>query len=213
MRLACLAILAGATCAARSALADSITETIAFYGTVDTGGNTVYGPVFNASLGTLTGVSVTITGTLRPSVVTYTANVPTYAQLDGYINLLGDAWPPTILNYSTVILTQNGGYLTGPPEPFGFTASTTYGLYSYTSGPAYQTTGLADLDVFLNAPYPGAWGCCGAYQDSVYSGNFAITYDYDVPEPASLALLGFGAALLPLARATRKHRQHQPASA
>jgi hypothetical protein len=51
---------------------------------------------------------------------------------------------------------------------------------------------------------PNAWGS-QADGLSSYSGNFAITYDYDIPEPASLALLAFGACLLPLVRLRRSH--------
>jgi hypothetical protein len=205
MRLTCLPILVVAICAAEPALADAITETIAFSGSDENGVTTVSGPVFNASLGTLTGVSITITGTLTPDIFTTVTNAPTSAMLDGYIDLLGAGGPPTVLNGGTFTLTQNGAYLTGAPEAFSFTeASTNLAvLNNYISSPGYMTTGLANLDIYAVSATPGAWG---SQADSIspYSGEFAITYTYDVPEPASLALLAFGATLLPLARATRK---------
>jgi hypothetical protein len=131
-------------------------------------------------------------------------------QLDATIWMPTFSYPLTILNGGNYNLTQVVGGLTGPPEAFSFTQSTSNptALYDYTGAPGFG--GLADVNVFLTPPYPGAWGP-QADPVSSYTAEFAITYDYDVPEPASLAMLAFGAALLPLARASRKYRSRQPA--
>ncbi len=50
------------------ALASTMTETLAFSGSPSNAGNTVYGPVFDPALGTLTEVTLAVTGSYTPGI-------------------------------------------------------------------------------------------------------------------------------------------------
>ncbi len=180
-----------ANCVVAPAVAGTITDTIMFHGAADGGDTTVTGPEFNPALGTLTNVSVTLTGTLNPKIFTGAPASSAQSLLDASVNLLGGGGAQ-YLNSGSYTLQQNGAYLVGPAETFRFTdsVSTPTALSFYTAGPGSMTEGLANLLIYSNPTVAGSWG---SMPDDVsgYSGQFAITYTYAaaVPEPGSLALL------------------------
>ena len=192
------------TCGALPAHAGMITDTIAFSGASDNGSPTITGPDFDPALGTLTSVSVTLSGTYDPMIFTTVSNAPAQSLLDAGINLDGAAQPSQVLNSGSYTLTQKGNYLTGPAESFKFTQSTdsAQALLDYTGGPGSTSLGLASFDIFSNPAVAGAWGS-QADDTSRFSGQFAITYAYSVPEPGTLALF---AAFAGGALALRRYR-------
>ena len=195
------------SCAATSAMAGTITDTIAFKGDTDGGLRTITGAAFNPALGTLTNVSVTLTGTYDPMIYTGVPASSTQSLLDATVDLLGAGAQSPYLNSGSFTLQQSGAYLVGPAELFRFTESvdTAAALAAYTGGPGAMTYGLANLDIYSNPAVAGSWGAMSD-DTSQFSGQFAITYTYAVPEPGSSLTLGAGLATFALARSGMRRR-------
>ncbi len=146
------------SCAAVPALAGTITDTIAFQGESDNGQPTITGPAFDPALGTLTSVSVTLTGSYNPMIFTGQPATSTQSLLDASVYLLGAGPQSSFLTSGSFMLRQSGTYLLGPAESFSFTESvdTAAALKDYTGGPGATRYGLASYDIFSNPAIPGS---------------------------------------------------------
>ncbi len=196
-----LAFAAIAACLlAAPAFAGTYTETIAFAGGPDGGGPTVYGAEFDPTLGTLTGVTLTASGSYTPEIFVGPPVSSTASVLN--VDLL--TYSPTLsLNHVTdgnYTLVQNGSYLMGTPERFSDTVTVTnsQALNDFWTGIVpNEVSGLTVVDVYSLPATQFAWGNMADDYLSHFSGNLSVTYTYTpVPEPAGAALLGMGAALL-----------------
>jgi len=198
------ALLATALMAAAApAAADTVVQTIAIAGNVDTQPVFVTGSLFNPALGTLTGVSAVVSGQYHADIF-----VPADSGLgpsitlalaysfgsDGSITkgVLGDFQASTI----------GGGTYLGETG-FDYTR-TIAAIGAYVEGSPDETNYLAAL-AFGAVPQP-AIGLGASDDFSSWAGDLQLTYTYDpaspVPEPASNAL--FALACLSLAGARWK---------
>jgi hypothetical protein len=201
----CLA-LAAAIAWSVPAAANTIVEDIAFSGSVANGPAFVTGPLFNPALGTLTGVSVAVTGQYELSVFTLESGLPPIMKfaLQGIFEPAGaDVSLPLGTFYAT---TANRTNYTGMAA-IGFTG-TLGDIGDYVAGSPDATSYLAGLgfDAFP-ANHIGLGG--DADDNSTWSGSLAVTYTYDVPEPGSIAILGL-AALLAMCLGRRAERKTRP---
>ncbi len=184
--------------AAVPALADTITEDVAFSFMPDLGLQTISGPLFNPVLGTLTSVSAAVSGTYTPDIIIYPGSSPqTSARL---LYDWGVAGEQVTQSMGTYAVTQTGNTLTGPLQAFNFSTGPfpfPQNYIDFGGYPAFADGFLLNLDVYSLPTTADAWG---DFDDqSILSGDVQVTYTYTVPEPSSLALLAFGAGLLPLA--------------
>jgi hypothetical protein len=185
-----------------AALGDTITEAVGFSSNSNIGLYSVMGPMFNPALGTLTGVSISVSGT-------YSANIVTAATSPDPASVLGYDWSVTgdrnIGSVGTFGLIADGNSLTGSPEAFNFSTGVLPAPDDqyYLGAPPFTTGLLINVDVFSNPAVTGSWG--SPYDDnSAFSGVVEATYTYTVPEPGTLALLAIGIACCSIAGFSRR---------
>lgn len=173
-----------------------ITETVPAGGfnVVDTGQD-FFVPNFDPALGTLTGVSASLTGQFTPGV-SLRISSPTFTPLPVMFNpgVSFSGSVPFLRPQSAVAQSTGGtdGQAIGRPEAFEITR-----VLPLDNLPIFPTP-PNDLDFYITAEsmttaVPGAF----PIQDlGVLDAQIAVTYTYTpgaaVPEPASLALLGAG---------------------
>ena len=157
----------------------------------------IVGNPFDPATGTLTSITAILSGTYTPSV--YDAFGPSPGALTTrFFTNLGAGFPTTV---GTQIIaptgncasSQTGGNCTytGMPVDFSISPVVTLPLSTFISA----TPGPADLAYFGFTSYvPGAGG--GGSDDTAFTGNLQLTYDYSVPEPTGFALLLSGLAAL-----------------
>jgi hypothetical protein len=178
-------------------LADAITEDVAFSFNSNEGAQEVDGPQFNPVLGTLTSVSAIVSGTYAPNIFVYTSSPPASWTLMGEWSVPGKSVTSMLETYSP---TVNGGVLAGPAQQFSFSTGAFPFPQNYVDVggyPAFANGFLINVGVY-SLP-ASAYSANDFNDDSSFSGDVQITYTYTVPEPSSLAMLAFGAELLPLA--------------
>lgn len=186
--------------AARAAI---IVETLPVLGRAGTFGDfgvDVFVPRFDPALGTLTGVSARMTGTMTPALAfldLYPTPVASPVLFSPRVALRSPASVEVFLPANSAPITMDAGHqyaigvpeavdLTVPLAPLDFTGSGTVDTYwtghsgpSSPSGPPYGSYGVEDF--------------------ASLSGQLTVTYTYaaaaapaGVPEPASFALFGSG---------------------
>ena len=182
------------------AAADTISYTSAFSGGVDFGAS-AYGEQFAGSLGTLTGMSIAVSGTYLPNIVSLIAN----PDLNSTLFYTGNAIGVGGFNIGAAgnFTLINAGHLVGPPEAFSFSENLDHANFAfYTSpSPVFDYGFLANIDLY-SRPLNGTWGTPGQWSDnSLFFGNIEVTYTYTpVPEPATLAIFAASVCLFPFAR-------------
>lgn len=169
------------------AQAASQTQIIAFSGNNENSPYDVVGADFNPALGTLTGVSVQLTGSFTPDIYTPNEISPTQATLV-YDVTIGET--PESGSFATELLTESNHYITGAPAHFDLN-------FTPADIAAFIGTNTKDYLGILGFDAQGLSGLGAASDFSSFTGDFTITYAYaPVPEPQSLALLAAGAAAL-----------------
>ena len=174
---------------------------------------TVTLPQFDATRGTLTGVDFTLTGEINASGSLTNSGAATYSS-QGYDVLLtmrllqpGTAPDGISLVEAAPVLVSLGTQDVTPGQSISFGAPTL--VDSIVTGSAGLTTGLDPYigagsllfplvtAIATNASSANSSGSLDLAQSTVAKALVSITYTYDlaatdVPEPASLALLGMG---------------------
>ena len=178
------------------AVAGTITSVVSYNGSADNGA-LLTGPLFNTSLGTLTGVDLAITGSYNPDLFfpPDQTNIPTESQLNYSLFGLNGSFGTYNLTLTKNASSQT---LTGPAETFAIRADPT-DLSDFLSPGGNHNGELGYINLF-STPVGGIWG--GAFSNlSLYSGNVDITYTYAaIPEPPALLLSGVGLLSLLLVR-------------
>ena len=193
-------------------------------------------PMFNSTLGTLTGVQVTLDFTVTPyaSVGNFSSSTPlTFTPADSIIFSFSpaDIWT---VSYGTDSWTLSAPtvstgtiYGSGQAVPYYFSTFTLLQLVGSTSAAADLTAASSGLDL---GTYTGAgdlvFGTSGSGQVSITDGGLggsgggnltgtaSVTYDYaPVPEPSSFGLLFGGLSLLVCHRARRRNLPINPSRA
>ncbi len=185
---------------AAPASASVIVQDIPFSADVQDANATVFADPFNAALGTLTGVSVTVSADYMPDIlVEGPVGSPSSSVLHYQFGGPGDA-PVKAVGGTFPLVLNASNDLTGPAEHVGFTVVPASDLGAYIdTQPVY----VGFLDMFS---LPAAGTSWPTYVDnSTYSGTFEVTYTYAVAEPASLTILG--SALVAMAVRRRRSRR------
>lgn len=181
-------------------------------------GQDVLLPAFDPALGTLSGGSLSLTGTLTPRI-NYNANVTpippgtvTFRPTISVTNFNGLSQPFAIFTLLTETAPATGGNATGTPETINVTVP-----LSLTNLTVSQTL-PGQLDFYVQASSGAALPPGGNVPNDQGSINaqLAVTFTYTptgtaVPEPASLALFGAGVLGLGIARGRRNGRASRSA--
>lgn len=158
---------------------------------------------FNTTLGTLTGVTVEISGSYTPKTATDLGPFPPTTDISTRLFVFATNGGPT--------LTHNLGTQFGVPVVVASPGSA--GITTGATTPVDETFSLTFLSSFETAivgpqllveygfrSQPGLSGAGGASDLTSFDGQAVLTYTYEVPEPAALLLFGTGLLGLGLVR-------------
>ena len=168
-------------------------------------------PVFNANIGTLVGVDLTLATYSTPIILVYNP----------------DSWPMSFTNASvdltytltapdaTTLVTNSSYTVPSGTAPAGPLVTTYSGPSAFASSsadniiPVGSFIGTAGETITLNlstSDTPGGTSSCGLLFDGEGYGNAIVTVDYyylascTCPEPSTYALIGLGFAALAVRR-------------
>jgi hypothetical protein len=195
-------LIIAATMLATPALADTIVQGLpAVQAMGDFTPYNIEGALFNPTLGTLTAVTATLTGTYTPAVFEGFGSSPG-TLVSSYFLFGGDQLGPDTFsgNLPSQTVTPT---CASPPTDCRYSGNPTAFSQNFT---------FSDLDSFISAPSGPAIvsefgfksnviaGGGGGSDFTSFAGTYVLTYTYQVPEPASLGLLSAGLALVLLLR-------------
>jgi hypothetical protein len=193
MRVPASLAFAALLAATAPALADTITQDISVTGSVANEPTFVTGALFNPALGTLTGVSATISGTFSASVF-IPGPAPrqfTFA-LEGMLTAPNQTVSGNLGDFTVTASNPAGGGLYTGFEGFNATVDLT-SVGDYVAGSPDATSYLASIGLDDHS----ISGNTGASSDfSTFAYDFDLTYTYEVPEPSSLMMMGVATCTL-----------------
>ena len=151
---------------------------------------------FNPALGTLTDVSIELTGTVTPMTANDLGPFPATVDLTTHLFVFAtNGGPTTTIVFPTetgvpVIVSSPGsaGEATGVP----ILVDQTIDLSDLSAFSAF-ITGIAGSQLLVEYGFKTANGLPGSGSDlTSFAGSAVLTYTYDAPEPLTLSLFGAG---------------------
>jgi hypothetical protein len=210
-----LAVTAGAQAAtftASDSLAHSITD-------LETGSSTLNLGQFDASLGTLNSITITLSGeSISDTVV---SNTSAQSQRFSYVSTLD--WEFEVLAgsgtfvpaFQTALASTGGRVDLAAGGTLDLGTTTDSGIFTLTVAAADfgqfvgNGTSAIGCNTFTNSSFSGGGGNLSAAQNTTGACSAEISYDYTgavatVAEPASLALMGLGLGFMGFTRRNKK---------